>query len=341
MDEFDQRIVTLLDELVPELETEIDVDELRALSRPRHATARRRVRKAAERRLGTPRSQARNRLAIAGAAIAAAAVALGSYLVTMSADPDAHTSTVVPPASTEPSDLTGSIWRLTTVASQGENAEPASAPVTYTFADGGSTDHVGDAAPTNIAPGRITFGNWANDLLGHNGPRLDPAQSNQVFTIMSGTLSWSIAGDTLTLDNPSAGTLTFDRASVELPVLPTNGTTADPLMPDPREDIALAEERAEPVPTLNYEPTEQVRSKFWSFLKLLDGGESILVRYEVGDACDHLLGFRVQEGSNAVELTSFIQHDAGTCSQPLIFAYGIVPLSQPLGDRALLHAPLG
>jgi hypothetical protein len=104
--------------------------------------------------------------------------------------------------------------------------------------------------------------------------------------------------------------------------------------------VADARRRAAPVNLTNTEPGGAVESRPWGFLKLLSGGRSVLVVYTVGDGCSQPLGFRVQQGRNAVELTSLVTHAGGACSQPAIIGYGIVRLDQPLRSRSLLHAPV-
>jgi hypothetical protein len=208
MDGIVRRLVALLDEAVPEPAHEIAIADVDALTRPRLATVQGRVRRAARRRTSNATGSRRRRLAVLAAAATAVAVAAVSVLLSRNDDRDHRDQ----PSVTSPAQLTSTAWELTKIARPGHSVEPASAPVYFSFAEGGSTDHAGDAGVTHISPGRITFGPWANDLLFHKVPRLTIVQNNAVFGLMADdTLTWSITGDTLTFDRPGAGTLTFRR----------------------------------------------------------------------------------------------------------------------------------
>jgi hypothetical protein len=124
-----------------------------------------------------------------------------------------------------------------------------------------------------------------------------------------------------------------------LPVLSTSGTTIDPLKPAPAAQEADARGRARAVHLTNAERGAFNFSMPWRFLALLDHGRNILVSYTLGDPCDRPLGFRVQQGSNAVELTALSNVHHGGCEQSLLGAFGTIHLDRPLGKRLLLHAP--
>lgn len=225
MDEFEQRLVSLLDDAVPEPRNNIAIDDIRELTYPRHASVRQRVRKAARRRARshTPFTHRKRRLAITGAVVAAALVAVGSYALSRdSGRPKAGTpvgqsppSVGASPATTDPAALTSTSWRLARIVRLGTVPEPASAPVFFTFTQNGATDHVGGGASAHVGPGRITFGHWTNDLLLHGAPHLDIAQANFVYALMEGPLSWSITRDELTLDRSDLGSLIFQRADYD------------------------------------------------------------------------------------------------------------------------------
>jgi hypothetical protein len=125
---------------------------------------------------------------------------------------------------------------------------------------------------------------------------------------------------------------------MSLPILPTAGTTVDPLKP--ASHLAATLERARPVHVTNAEPGGPIVSMPWHFLALLDGGRTILISYDIGDSCKQSRGIRVEQGSNAVELTALsLVHRRGLCLQYGRAAIGTVRLDTPLGHRLLLHAP--
>jgi hypothetical protein len=211
MQDFERHVASLLDDAVPEPDHEIAIEDVRALTRPRLASAHRRVRIAAGRRAPAPHARG-SRLAVLGAAAAAVVVAGGTYGLIRTTDRTSNT----PPAAVQPAGLTTSVWRLTGITLPGAATEPASAPLYFTFTDRGSTDHAGDGAPTRITGARISFGTWAGDAVARHVPHLDIAQSNVVFHLMLGTMTWSIAGDILTFHRAGAGSLTFRRSNYNL-----------------------------------------------------------------------------------------------------------------------------
>lgn len=219
MDEFEQGIASMLTSVVPEPGHEIDIDDVRALTRPGHASVRQRVRRAARRRtrpLGM--SPGRRRWpAIAGSVAAATVIAVGTYVLTSNGNQSRIVTTPGPAtrsqATTDPTALTSTSWQLVTLIDASGTATPASAPVIFTFGNGAVTDHVGDSTSAHITPGRVTLGTWTNDLLIFHAPHLDIAQTNFIGTLFDGTLDWSIDADTLTLARPGRGSLVFHRAS--------------------------------------------------------------------------------------------------------------------------------
>ncbi len=229
MDEFERGMVSLLDEAVPEPRHEIEIEDVRGLTRFPHAPLRWRVRQAARRR----RQQAgitgphRRRLAVVASIAAAATIAAGSYVLarngaqpSVATQPGPSSQTTRPSVTTDPAELTSSSWKITEIIGRnGAGPEAASAPVAFTFANSGSTDHAGSGASTHITAGRIEFGTWVNDLMTNHGPSLDIAQSNFVYGLMAGRLDWSITGDTLTLTRRGLGSLVFVRTrdSANLP----------------------------------------------------------------------------------------------------------------------------
>lgn len=124
-----------------------------------------------------------------------------------------------------------------------------------------------------------------------------------------------------------------------LPVLSTSGTRVDSLKPVAPARVAAASKRARPVHVTDAKRGGWNDSMRWSFLALLDNGRTILVSYVRGDPCDRPLGFGVQQGSNAVELTALSNVHHGGCEQSLLGAFGTIRLDRPLGNRLLLHAP--
>jgi hypothetical protein len=87
------------------------------------------------------------------------------------------------------------------------------------------------------------------------------------------------------------------------------------------------------------EPGEFNLSMPWRFLALLDQGRTILVSYTLGTPCNRPVGFRVQEGRNAVGLTALSHTYQGQREQPLLVTFGTIHLARSLGKRLLLHAP--
>jgi hypothetical protein len=127
-----------------------------------------------------------------------------------SASRSSSPSATRPAASTDPSQLASTSWELTRIIDpSGKVPSAASAPVIFTFKDGSATDHVGDAATVHITAGRITFGTWVNDLMFHQGPRLDIAQANFVAKLSNGRATWLITGNTLTIALGGGASLVF------------------------------------------------------------------------------------------------------------------------------------
>lgn len=127
------------------------------------------------------------------------------------------------------------------------------------------------------------------------------------------------------------------RSLPALPVLPTAGLRVDPLKPVPASQVAYARRYARPVHRTEALSGGEIHSMHWTFLALLDGGRTVLVGYTIGDSCARSLGFRVQQGSNAVELTALSRVVPGSCEQFLAAGFGVIHLDRPLGSRLLLH----
>jgi hypothetical protein len=108
----------------------------------------------------------------------------------------------------------------------------------------------------------------------------------------------------------------------------------------PRFLIDYAQRHAEPATMTDAGAGGSVRSQAWGFVRLLDGGRSVLVSYVIGDSCARVLGFHVQQGRSAVELTLLVSHRGGNCHQSLTAGSSIVALGGQLAGRTLLHAPV-
>jgi hypothetical protein len=236
MDEFERGMASLLNEAVPEPEHEIAIEDVRRLAQPRRATARRRVRMASRQRTRNAEryGRERRRFAVGAAVAAAAVVAAGTYALTGwlgngdgsrpgASEVNSSSPTATASTTTDPAALTSTSWRLVQIVRPGAAPEPASAPVFFTFAQGGATDHIGGNAGADIIAGRITFGTWSDSYVAYPAPHLDIAQSNFVYGLMLDALSWSITGDQLTMSRPGAGSLTFARAAYDAQHPPTYG----------------------------------------------------------------------------------------------------------------------
>lgn len=123
-----------------------------------------------------------------------------------------------------------------------------------------------------------------------------------------------------------------------LPALPTAGMRIDPLKPATAAEVAVARQQSRPVHRTDAVPGGDNVSEPWQFVALLNHGRTILVTYEIGDSCARPLGIRVQEGSNAVELTALSEVIKGRCEQYLLLGTTTIRLDRPLGNRLLLHA---
>lgn len=188
-----------------------DDDEAVTRITARLATRRGRMRRVARRPgpSGDVAADRRRPIAVAAAIAAVVMITFGTFVVGRAAD-----RSTMAPATTDASALISTSWELTRVVdAAGKVPAPASAPVVFTFEQGYATDHVGDAASARISTGRIQLGMWANNLMFYRAPHLDIAQSNFVYALMSGAMTWSVSGDTLTMRKPSLGYLVFMRST--------------------------------------------------------------------------------------------------------------------------------
>lgn len=217
MDEFEHRLAGVLTEAVPE-PGEVDLDVIRDLARPRYATARQRVRAAAWRR-GAPTGRARRTLAIAGAVVAAAVIAAGTYALTRPGHPEAAGSTqgtgpsptAAATVTTDPASLTSASWQLTRVVSTtGSVPAVPSTRFVFTFGKQGAVNQLGNAATARVTAGVITLGPWTNTPRA-TAPPMDLVQTSFVYQLMTGALRWTITGQTLTFIRPGEGSLEFRR----------------------------------------------------------------------------------------------------------------------------------
>lgn len=119
------------------------------------------------------------------------------------------------------------------------------------------------------------------------------------------------------------------------------GASADPLARSAAFLVAYAQRHAQPLAVTDAQQGGAVVSQRWSFVKLLDADRTVLVSYQLGTSCERELGFHVQESGATVELSSLTETHTGRCNELAPVGYGTVQLSQPLGDRSLLHAPIG
>ncbi|MFR9726272.1 hypothetical protein ACL02R_23335 [Streptomyces sp. MS19] len=139
-----------------------------------------------------------------------------------------------------------------------------------------------------------------------------------------------------------AGDDADERAALTVPP-PLGPPSADALAPAAPPDGPPQDISAAPRVTRAARPGAAVLP--WEFAALRDGGREVVIRYEEGTACRYRpLGVLVEEGPDSVEiapLSAELRPDpAEMCAavQPLPVSR-VIGLTEPLGDRPLLHAP--
>ncbi|MFI7276350.1 hypothetical protein [Streptomyces sp. NPDC049879] len=133
-----------------------------------------------------------------------------------------------------------------------------------------------------------------------------------------------------------------ERAALTVPS-PLGPPSADALVPAAPPDGPPQDISAAPRATRADRPGAAVLP--WEFAALRDGGREVVIRYTEGIACRYRpLGVLVEEGPDGVEiapLSAELHPDpAEMCAavQPLPVSR-MIALTEPLGDRPLLHAP--
>lgn len=116
---------------------------------------------------------------------------------------------------TDASALVGATWTLTTIekgTGPGAAASPASTRLSYRFEQNAVNDGQCEANAAAISTGRITFNpRWSVSFV--SGCKdLDVAQRQFVYgKLLTGTVTWSITGDQLTITKDGVGALLFTR----------------------------------------------------------------------------------------------------------------------------------
>jgi len=116
---------------------------------------------------------------------------------------------------TNPADLISARWTFKSLwGFHGAGAVAAdSQNVTLTFNDAGVVLSGCNAATARLSDGHITFRQeWINGLILTTPPScgtLGVDQENFAFSVLSGTVTWSISNGELTIIHPGTGTLTL------------------------------------------------------------------------------------------------------------------------------------
>jgi heat shock protein HslJ len=127
-----------------------------------------------------------------------------------------YRSTAAPTRSTDPSDLTGITWYLTTIESgTGPDGTASSVPadLTLTIDEGhiGFNDGCnGSGGPVEVGDGTLDIGNVVSTLIGCPQDGFDRELIHKVLT---GKVSWEIVGDQLTITKDGVGALVYERAA--------------------------------------------------------------------------------------------------------------------------------
>ncbi|HZC72931.1 MAG TPA: META domain-containing protein [Jatrophihabitans sp.] len=111
--------------------------------------------------------------------------------------------------STDPNDLIGSDWALTTIE---RGATAASTPaVVFTFGADGVRDSADNAAGARISAGTITFTTrWTNGLTTSADQGLSPSDSQFVYgRLLTGHVTWVVEGDQLKITKDGVGALIY------------------------------------------------------------------------------------------------------------------------------------
>jgi hypothetical protein len=81
----------------------------------------------------------------------------------------------------------------------------------------------------------------------------------------------------------------------------------------------------------------------WQLVGVSPGGRSISISYVAGGGCLTFERLEVQQTPTTVRIAPLVhrEHNAGRVCPPLLqLERTTVPLSQPLGARQLIHAPV-
>lgn len=174
-----------------------------------------------DRALAQAREEARPRwpliLGIAASVVVVAAVAIGVLAARSDHGgdrrPAGRTTASSPEAVRDPAALTAHHWRLAVINDPSHQvASKPDGDSLLIFESGGVDDGHNSGAAVKITTGQLQFQTeWADNLLEDRSgyPLLSIPQSNYVYTWLTGTLSWSITGGTLTITKDGKGSLEY------------------------------------------------------------------------------------------------------------------------------------
>lgn len=93
-----------------------------------------------------------------------------------------------------------------------------------------------------------------------------------------------------------------------------------------------------PLRVLTGPPSHGATSLPWSLQQLGADGRTLTIYFPA--SCVAIAGVQLTETTSAVTLTVWGVTGSGACAASLAYGFGAVTLTAPLGDRALLHAPV-
>lgn len=122
------------------------------------------------------------------------------------------------------------------------------------------------------------------------------------------------------------------------PPLPSDGSTADARTPDP-DPVDLSIRTHEPGPALTADAARGDLSMPWKLVSI--NAQSIDIIAAIGNGgCIQPAGYRVEESTSYVELWVYSRRvPTKRCVTLVEVWHTTVPLTTPLGSRALLHPP--
>lgn len=126
--------------------------------------------------------------------------------------------------------------------------------------------------------------------------------------------------------------------------LPTSPVSTDALVPI-QPSIGIGQERLHPAQRLEANVPGKLLSMPWELVHARRDGKVLIVFYVSGDGVHpdgvNNIGFRVIEKPDSVELIAVSRNDNPGPAEAasLALGYAEIVLSDPLGNRTLLHAP--